>query len=186
YTIGFMVKWKNGDKKGALFDQLSWMLIIIAIVLFAAKTSKPLMEAIFGVGLILFAIGEVVSNGGLAALLIISDFFGFIGTWLSYARLMALALATSGIAMVVNVLTGMVWGIKISTVPLGVALGIIVFIGGQLFSTAINSLGAFVHSLRLQYVEFFGTFYSGDGKPFTPFRAKREVSKLELKADGGV
>ncbi|WP_297498156.1 V-type ATP synthase subunit I, partial [Thermococcus sp.] len=42
YTIGFMVKWKNGDKKGALFDQLSWMLIIIAIVLFAAKTSKPL------------------------------------------------------------------------------------------------------------------------------------------------
>ncbi|WP_297507746.1 V-type ATP synthase subunit I [Thermococcus sp.] len=184
YTIGFVVKWKNGDKKGALFDQLSWMLIIIAIVLFATKTSTLLAEAIFGVGIILFAIGEVVNNGGLAALLIISDFFGFIGTWLSYARLMALALATSGIAMVINVLTGMVWSIKF--LYIGPLVGIIIFIGGQLFSTAINALGAFVHSLRLQYVEFFGTFYSGDGKPFTPFRAKREVSKLELKADGGV
>ncbi|WP_297549954.1 V-type ATP synthase subunit I [Thermococcus sp.] len=187
YTIGFIVKWKNGDRKGAVFEQLPWMLIIISIVLFATKNASLMLpaKALFGVGIVLFAIGEIMANGGLAALMIISDFFGFVGTWLSYARLMALALATSGIAMVVNVLAAMVWGIKISIVPLGIAIGIIIFIGGQLFSTAINALGAFVHSLRLQYVEFFGTFYSGDGKPFTPFKSKREVSKLELKADGG-
>jgi V/A-type H+-transporting ATPase subunit I len=184
YTIGFIVKWKNGDVKGALLEQLPWMLIILSVVLFAAKTGKVAAEGLFGLGLILFSIGEVLNNGGLAALLIISDFFGFIGTWLSYARLMALALATSGIAMVVNVLAGMVWPIKF--LYIGPILGLIIFVGGQLFSTAINALGAFVHSLRLQYVEFFGTFYSGDGKPFSPFRAKREVSKLELKADGGV
>ena len=130
----------------------------------------------------LFAIGEIAANGALAALLLISDFFGFVGTWLSYARLMALALATSGIAMVINVLADMVWGIKISIVPLGIVIGAIIFIGGQLFSTAINALGAFVHSLRLQYVEFFGTFYSGEGKPFSPFKSKREVSELELEA----
>ncbi|WP_456423005.1 V-type ATP synthase subunit I [Thermococcus sp.] len=187
YTIGFIVRWKNGDVKGAVLEQLPWMLIILAIALFATKNASLILpaKALFGIGIVLFAIGEVVSNGGLAALMIISDFFGFVGTWLSYARLMALALATSGIAMVVNVLAGMVWGIKISVVPLGIVIGLIIFIGGQLFSTAINALGAFVHSLRLQYVEFFGTFYSGDGKPFTPFKSRREVSKLELKADGG-
>ena len=184
YTIGFIVKWKNGDVRGAILEQLPWMLVILSIVLFATGNALP-AKALFGIGIVLFAIGEIVSNGGLAALMIISDFFGFVGTWLSYARLMALALATGGIAMVINVLADMVWGIKISVVPLGIVIGLIIFIGGQLFSTAINALGAFVHSLRLQYVEFFGTFYSGDGKPFNPFRSKREVSKLELKADGG-
>ncbi|ASJ01900.1 V-type ATP synthase subunit I [Thermococcus profundus] len=183
YTLGFIVKWKNGEKKGALFDQLSWMLIILAIVLFATGKDVPAFmsgaKALFGVGIVLFAIGEVVNNGGLAALLIISDFFGFVGTWLSYARLMALALATSGIAMVINVLVQMIWGIKF--LYIGPILGVILFFGGQLFSTAINALGAFVHSLRLQYVEFFGTFYSGDGKPFEPFRARREVSKLKVE-----
>ncbi|NJE49499.1 V-type ATP synthase subunit I [Thermococcus sp. 9N3] len=187
YTIGFIVKWKNGDAKGAVLEQLPWMLIILSIVFFATKNASLMLpaKALFGIGIVLFAVGEIVANGGLAALMIISDFFGFVGTWLSYARLMALALATSGIAMVINVLAAMVWGIKISVVPLGIIIGLIIFVGGQLFSTAINALGAFVHSLRLQYVEFFGTFYSGDGKPFTPFKSKREVSKLELKADGG-
>ena len=184
YTIGFIVKWKNGDVKGAILEQLPWMLVIIAVVLFATKNASLVTPAkvLFGIGIVLFAIGEIVANGGLAALLIISDFFGFVGTWLSYARLMALALATSGIAMVINVLAGMVWGIKISVVPLGIVIGLIIFIGGQLFSTAINALGAFVHSLRLQYVEFFGTFYSGDGKPFEPFRARRVFSKLKLES----
>ncbi|WP_297476758.1 V-type ATP synthase subunit I [Thermococcus sp.] len=184
YTIGFIVKLKNGDKKGALFDQLSWMLIILGIVVLAlasgSQSAKLTGEVIFGIGLVLFAIGEVVNNKGLAALLIISDFFGFVGSWLSYARLMALALATSGIAMVVNILVQMIWGIKF--LYIGPIVGVILFIGGQLFSVAINSLGAFVHSLRLQYVEFFGTFYSGDGKPFEPFKAKREVSELEFEA----
>ncbi len=186
YSIGFFVRWKNGDKKGAFLEQFPWMLIILAVVLYAMPSKPPaaLMgaKALFGVGLVLFAIGEIVANGSLAALMIISDFFGFVGTWLSYARLMALALATSGIAMVVNVLAAMVWGIKISVVPLGIVIGLIVFVGGQLFSTAINALGAFVHSLRLQYVEFFGTFYSGEGKPFNPFKSKREVSELEFEA----
>ncbi len=181
YTLGFMVKLRNGDKRGAVLDQLSWMLIILGITLLAVKV-KMVGEALFGVGILLFAIGEVVNNGGLAGLLIISDFFGFVGSWLSYARLMALALATSGIAMVVNILSKMVWGMGIGPLKIGIIMGIVVFIGGQLFSTAINALGAFVHSLRLQYVEFFGTFYSGEGRPFRPFSSRREVSKVEVSA----
>ncbi|NJE30221.1 V-type ATP synthase subunit I [Thermococcus sp. 18S1] len=186
YTLGFVVKFKNGDRKGAVLDQLSWMLIILGIVTLVLGTNSPsagtVGKALFGIGLVLFAIGEIVNNGGLAVLLIISDFFGFVGSWLSYARLMALALATAGIAMVINILVQMVWGVSIGPVPIGIIIGLILFAGGQLFSVAINALGAFVHSLRLQYVEFFGTFYSGEGKPFEPFRAKREVSELEFEA----
>ncbi|NJE00344.1 V-type ATP synthase subunit I [Thermococcus sp. JdF3] len=186
YTLGFVVKFKNGDRKGAVLDQFSWMLIILGIVTLVLGSGSPsagtVGKALFGFGLVLFAIGEIVNNGGLAVLLIISDFFGFVGSWLSYARLMALALATAGIAMVINILVQMVWGISIGPVPIGMVIGLILFAGGQLFSVAINALGAFVHSLRLQYVEFFGTFYSGEGKPFEPFRAKREVSELEFEA----
>ncbi|ASJ10230.1 V-type ATP synthase subunit I [Thermococcus sp. P6] len=185
YTTGFIVKLKNGEIKDAVLDQLSWMLIIPGISALFLASRNPALEmpgkVLFGAGLVLFVLSEL-KNGALALLLVISDFFGFVGSWLSYARLMALALATAGIAMVVNVLTQMVWGINIGPVPIGVVVGILLFAGGQIFSVAINALGAFVHSLRLQYVEFFGTFYSGDGKPFEPFRAKREVSELELES----
>ncbi|NJD98787.1 V-type ATP synthase subunit I [Thermococcus sp. LS1] len=186
YTIGFIVKVKNGEVKDAILDQLSWMFIILGVVFLAlGMTGKEALtlpgKALFGAGLVLFIIGEF-RNGALAVLLTISDFFGFVGSWLSYARLMALALATAGIAMVINILVQMVWGVSIGPVPIGIVIGLILFVGGQLFSVAINALGAFVHSLRLQYVEFFGTFYSGEGKPFEPFKAKREISKLEFEA----
>jgi V/A-type H+-transporting ATPase subunit I len=41
----------------------------------------------------------------------------------------------------------------------------------------INTLGGFVHSLRLHYLEFFGTFYQGGGREFTPFREERKYTK---------
>jgi len=52
------------------------------------------------------------------------------------------------------------------------------FIGGQTFNFALQSLGAFVHSLRLQFVEFFGQFYVGGGREFMPFSAGRVVTEL--------
>ena len=99
---------------------------------------------------------------------------GFLGDWLSYARLLALALATGGIAMTVNILTEMVSGAH----PAAFILAIFIFIGGHAFNFALQSLGAFVHSLRLQFVEFFGQFYIGGGREFMPFRAGRVVTEL--------
>jgi V/A-type H+-transporting ATPase subunit I len=48
----------------------------------------------------------------------------------------------------------------------------VVFVAGHLLNMAINILGAYVHTNRLQYVEFFGKFYDGSGKPFDPFHAE--------------
>jgi len=187
YTLGFIVKIKNKETANAVLEQLPWMLIILGVIFLALSiagfTSIVLGEAFLLPGIVLFVIAEIRSDLPILMrlLMTISDFFGFIGNWLSYARLMALALATAGIAMVVNIIVAMIWGIKIGPVPLGIAVGLVVFIGGHIFSTAINALGAFVHALRLHYVEFFGTFYSGEGKRFEPFKAKREVSELELE-----
>jgi len=51
---------------------------------------------------------------------------------------------------------------------------VLVFVGGHLFNLAINTLGAFVHTLRLQYVEFFPKFMIGGGKSFEPLSKKYE------------
>ncbi|MGC9434586.1 MAG: V-type ATP synthase subunit I [Methanomicrobiales archaeon] len=99
---------------------------------------------------------------------------GYLGDWLSYARLLALALATGGIAMTINILAVMVAAIH----PLMVIGAAVVWMGGHLFNFSLQSLGAFVHSLRLQYVEFFGRFYTGGGRAYTPFAASREITVL--------
>ena len=54
---------------------------------------------------------------------------------------------------------------------LGAVLFIVVFIVGHTLNLAINLLGAYVHTNRLQFVEFFGKFYEGGGKAFNPFKA---------------
>ena len=51
---------------------------------------------------------------------------------------------------------------------LGFILAAAILLVGHLFTLAINTLGAFVHSARLQFVEFFGKFITGTGKEFKP------------------
>jgi V/A-type H+-transporting ATPase subunit I len=92
-------------------------------------------------------------------------FGGTIGDVASYLRLYALGMATVAIGSVVNRMAGMVLGIPV----LGVIALVVILAGGHLFNLLINLLGAFVHPLRLQYVEFFGKFYEDGGEPFQPF-----------------
>jgi len=85
---------------------------------------------------------------------------------LSYSRLLALGLATSVIATVVNTIAGMTYGIPF----LGPVLMVMILIGGHLGNLVLNCLSGFIHTSRLQFVEFFGKFYQGGGKSFRPFR----------------
>ena len=90
---------------------------------------------------------------------------GWLSDLLSYSRLLALGLATGVIAQVINQMGSMA-----GDGVFGAVVFILVFIVGHLFNLAINMLGAYVHTCRLQYVEFFGKFYEGGGNPFKPFR----------------
>ncbi len=89
----------------------------------------------------------------------------YVGVVLSYIRIMALGMVTGGIAMAVNTVAWMVTGIPV----LGVVAAIVVLVLGHTYNIAVNVLGAFVHTLRLNYVEFFPRFFSGGGNPFVPF-----------------
>ena len=77
--------------------------------------------------------------------------------------------------MIINLLGGMAANIPY----IGWLIGIVVVAGGHLFSVLINLLGAFVHPLRLQYVEFFGKFYTGGGEPFTPLTNSEEFVSVK-------
>lgn len=101
---------------------------------------------------------------------------GYVGDWLSYARLLALGLATSGMALAFNVVGELIP----SLVPVvGIILFPVVLVLAHTANLGIQSLGAAVHSLRLQYVEFFNRFYEGGGEPFDPFHMKRTYTRIE-------
>ena len=113
-------------------------------------------------------IGKVIS--GIASLYDITSYASDI---LSYSRLMALGLATGVLAQVVNMLGTMSDGV------VGVLIFIVVFLFGTTISLAMNALGAYVHTIRLQYVEFFSKFYQGGGRLFKPFAAKTRYFRFK-------
>jgi V/A-type H+-transporting ATPase subunit I len=99
---------------------------------------------------------------------------GWLSDVLSYSRLLALGLATGVIASIMNQL-GAMGGKSV----FGIILFVIVFIVGQGINFGINVLGAYVHSNRLEYVEFFGKFYDGGGRRFKPFGVHTKYLKIE-------
>jgi len=108
------------------------------------------------------------------------DITGYVGDWLSYARLLALGLATAGMALAFNVVAELIPDL----VPfVGIVLLPVILFFAHLANLGLQALGAGVHSLRLQYVEFFNRFYEGGGREFSPFKIKRRYTKVEEKID---
>ena len=89
---------------------------------------------------------------------------------------MALGLAGGFIGSAFNLMIGMI-GNPIAKI----IFGTLIFLGGHLFNVLISALGAYVHTCRLQYVEFFGKFYEGGGRPFSPFKSRNKF--ITVKKD---
>jgi V/A-type H+-transporting ATPase subunit I len=93
--------------------------------------------------------------------------------------LLALGLVGGAVAMIINLMSSLCAG----TPYIGWIVALLIFIGGHVFSIVINILGAFVHPLRLQYVEFFGKFYSSGGTMFNPFCYRTDYVNISGQKD---
>ena len=149
----------------SMFAGIAGKQIVFPATLNAAAKWSAILGA---VGIVLFS-GRSSKNPALRIALGAYDLYnitGWLSDVLSYSRLLALGLATGVIASVVNQM-GSMFGKGV----VGAILFVVVFIVGHTLNLAINLLGAYVHTNRLQFVEFFGKFYEGGGRPFEPFQS---------------
>lgn len=193
---GYMLL-RDGKIMDFICDVVLWYMLLLGLILMLIPSSlfAPMLQmqvtfpaavnAAAKWGAIIGAVGIVLmsardkKNPVLRIALGAYDLYG-ISSWLSdalsYSRLLALGLATGVIASVINQM-----GSMIGTGIIGTVLFIVIFCFGHMFNLAINLLGAYVHTCRLQYVEFFGKFYEGGGKAFEPF--VRSTKYVEIKED---
>lgn len=184
YILKIKESFRQGDWQTGVFDNLSWVLIIVGLLAWLGAPMvglnflyyPGLVMAFAGVLLILLFKGRAKKNpisrtiSGLGELYNISSVLSDI---LSYARLFALGIATGVIASVFNDLCSMLMGSpNIILKILGILIACGLLVGLHLFNIAINTLGAFVHCARLQYVEFYGKFYESGGRTFRPLGYK--------------
>ena len=176
---------KQGDWAGAIVDNLSWVFIITGLLLMAAPslglpaalgTAGKWMAIGFAAVVLLFAgrskknvAGRLMSGAGK-----LYDVTSWLGDVLSYARIFALGLSTGVIGLVLNTLCWDMLFASFKGNPVLMVVGFIIVtvlsVALHAFMMAISTLGCFVHSARLQYVEFFGKFYEAGGKAFKPLR----------------
>ncbi|MBR3421183.1 MAG: V-type ATP synthase subunit I [Ruminococcus sp.] len=186
-AVAFYMSWRDGRKLDAIFDAVPIYLIILGVAPLGAgiltdvpstlKTVGGYM-LIAGVVLLVLTAGRSSKNifgklfGGLYALY--NTATGWLSDILSYSRLLALGLATGSIASVINLIGTMPENKVIKLVLL-----IVVFVIGHTANLAINLLGAYVHTDRLQFVELFSKFYTGGGREFEPLTVNTKYLKFK-------
>ncbi len=182
-NFGIMIRMYKNIRKGAYVDafmvQLGWIVFLNSAAILVANfmtggafpvwaTKTATITIISAVVSIIFFADRESDNIIIRVLWGFYAIYGstsYMGDLLSYLRLLALGLSTGVIGMVVNLLA-----LQASEIPyVGFVLGALILVGGHTFNIAINALGAFVHTTRLQYVEFFSKFYDGGGRAFKPF-----------------
>lgn len=185
--VSFKMTWDEGRKIDAFLDTVPIYLTILGVAPLAASiltevpqifTSVGMYVMIAGIVLLILTAGRTSKNifgklfGGLYALY--NTATGWLSDILSYSRLLALGLATGSIASVINLIGTMPENKVIKLILL-----VVVFIVGHTANLAINLLGAYVHTDRLQFVELFSKFYTGGGREFNPFTVNTQYIKFK-------
>jgi len=177
---------RDGKSLEAVYDVLFWYMALIGGMLFlifklmnlsAVVANVSMWVMIAGMAGIVLTGGREAKGvgaklgGGLYSLYGISS---YVGDFVSYSRLMALGLSGGFIASAINMIAGMISGSWVGMIFIPVIL-----IVGHLFNMFLSFLGAYVHTSRLMYVEYFGKFYEGGGKPFKDFRTENKYINLD-------
>lgn len=200
-TVGYILKavnsFRHGEIADSIFDALTWVLFNIgfffAVFNFitgyfdipVAENVKNFFSTMTMPGVIMLGAGLVVAmvtagrkekfigkfTKGFGALYGIINLLSDV---LSYARLFGLMLSGMIIAQQFN---GMGMDI-IAGGGIGYVFGPLVMVVGHAFNIAMGVLGAYIHDCRLQYIEFFSKFYTGEGELFTPIGSRFQYIHL--------
>ncbi len=168
-NIGFIVGFFNKLHHGfmhALLEKGSWLILEAGIALVAASYLKYIaLSSYVGVAVAVVAIIMLFKGEGIRGIVEIPT---LLSNSLSYARIMAVGLASASLAIVVNEIAA-----EMFHAGGAMALfGVLVLLIGHSINLALGILGPFLHSLRLHYVEFFTKFFEGGGKRYQPFGGK--------------
>ncbi|MBQ7740439.1 MAG: V-type ATP synthase subunit I [Eubacterium sp.] len=189
---GYM-EWREGDKLGAVCDTLSIYMavggaapICAGMIIDIPDGVKNIAKyiALAGVILIILTAGRaskgIFGKLGAGLYALYNTVSGYLSDILSYSRLLALGLVTGIIGSVVNMMGTLPKNMVVKTI-----LFVIVFIFGHVVNFGINIIGAYVHTNRLQYVEFFSRFYEGGGNAFKPLKVNSKTFKFKEEINNG-
>lgn len=165
-AMTIVINLKNNRPLDAVYDSLFIYMFLGGIGYYVYSKNKIglYIMAAGMVGILLFSGRDAKSIGGRLG----SGFYNvygltsWIGDFVSFLRLMALVLSGGFVAYAVNVIVKMVGGSGI----VGIIGAILIFVLFQLFNMFLSYLSAYVHGLRLIYVEMFNKFYEGGGVKF--------------------
>lgn len=167
-AIKMYVTWRDGQRLDAVLDTVPWWILFAGLALLFLKPSIGKWVAIAGVAALVLTQGRKKKNivmKFLSGLLSLYGLINYLSDLVSYSRIMALGLASAVLGQVMNIL-----GTMMGNSVIGFFFMILVFIVGHGLNIAINVLGSFVHTSRLQYIEFFGKFYDEGGRAFQPVK----------------
>lgn len=179
--LKFYVLWAKKEQKfKAVFQAGSWMLFLFSVGLLALGfmvLPETSLGTIGSIGLVISLIAVVIGGStegetfvgkigtGLYSLM---DLTNYMSDLVSYTRLMALGVAGGSIAAAFNLI--------ISYFPTAArfTIGAVLFVLLHAINIFLSYLSAYVHGIRLQYLEFFGKFFTGGGRAFKPFEASNK------------
>lgn len=186
-AVSFKMSWDEGRKLDAFLDTIPIYLIVTGVAPLAASILITVPDILKTIGTYLLISGVVllVLTSGRSSKSIFGKLFGglyalyntatgYLSDILSYSRLLALGLATGSIASVINLMGTMPQNMVVKAILL-----VVVFVVGHTANLAINLLGAYVHTDRLQFVELFSKFYTGGGREFTPLTVNTQYIKFK-------
>ncbi len=187
-VAGLITFWKSGRRRDAVLEQGSWLALLVTLLLWIAvraagvaalETPATVLVAASAAAVVLFGIREGNRIGrvltGIVSLYGIVGYYGLVGFFsdvLSYMRLGILSLTSAFIGQVGNLMGSLFFGGSGAAVVMGAIVGGLIVVLFHALNLVLSMLGAFVHSLRLNYLESFQRYFDPKGRAFSPLRGE--------------
>ncbi|MCA9370343.1 MAG: hypothetical protein KC680_00075 [Candidatus Peregrinibacteria bacterium] len=171
-------KWIHGNKAGAFWQHFTAHILLGTVIVRAFAPEHLASVSTYGIyaalALMVWGLGSgnpLLLRPVMGLLGVVNFGIGLLSNGLSYLRILALGLVTGAIAMAVNQVAVELG--KLFPLWIGIPVIVVIALMGHTVSIALNTLGSFIHSGRLQFIEFFSQFFEGGGQAFAPFKRSR-------------